>query len=373
VSQWRVYVGCFTQDLWNHFPRPDSDRTIPSDGIEHFLFDDRTGSLQAGGATGDLRSPQYLDRHPTIPVLYAAEFSRPGGLRSFAILEDGRLAPQTMVDSLGAMAVSVSVHPAGTVAYVSHLGDSRITTCPLDAKGGIRSSERIAPTSTDTSPSDGKFALFDYHGAGPKHHQVRVTPDGRALVATDVGCDQVVAYQLDEVGRVSPTPLARIHFPEGSAPRHIEFHPSGTTAYVVGEHDAMLYILEADGHIPRRIIGAHAIGPPDTKRKALPSELHLQPDGRTLFVGVRRLDSIAAFSVDGAGDATLMYHQPSLGRNPRAVRGDPTGRHLLVGNWESNNLVVFRVDDDNGLRAVGDPVEAHSPSSIVFVPAPAPT
>jgi 6-phosphogluconolactonase len=364
-------------DLWNYFPRPDPDSTIPSAGIERLLFDDATGSLQyVETAAEGLDSPQYLGLHPNLPVLYATDFTRAGRLISFDIRPDGRLTRQSSVDSLGALAIALTVHPAGTSAYVGNLGDGVLTACPLDFNGAVLGAELITPRPGEGSehrsaPSPYLGGCLDAYCAmeGSKLHQVRVTPNGHWLLVTDVGYDEVTTYAVQASGMLSPQPITRVGFPSGSSPRHLEFHPSGKIVYVVGEHNSMLYVLEAQDFVPQRIIDSHPVAPPDYQGASAPSELQLHPDWRTLFVGVRRSDSITAFSVDESGGLTTHYHEPSLGRGPRAVKCDPVGRHLLVGNWHSNDLAVFAIGDDRRLRPVGEPVEVHSPSSIVFVPA----
>ncbi|MDI9979613.1 beta-propeller fold lactonase family protein [Rhodococcus sp. IEGM 1307] len=368
MTKWHLYVGCFTKDLWTYFPRPETDTTIPSPGIERLLFDDVTGSLRyVGVAGGDLSSPQYLELHPHLRVLYAAEFAWPGRLVAFDICSDGQLMQRATVDSLGAMAVATSVHPSGNVAYVGHLGDGVLTSCALDPGGGIQGAIVVHPGTIREDPNHGAGERFAYRGSGPKHHQVRVTPDGGGLVVTDVGSDAVVTYAVESLDGSIAQPISQVSFPAGSAPRHVDFHPSGKVAYVVGEGDATLYVLEARQHVPLRILSSHPLAPPGEVGECLPSELHLHPDGRTLFVGLRRADCIAVFDVDDSGGVRILYHESSGGRNPRAVRVSPSGSHLLVGNWDSNGVAVFSVDDARRLRLLGEPVEVPSPSSFAFV------
>ncbi len=371
MSLWNMYVGCFTEDLWTHFARPDSDTSLPSQGIERFSFDDVDGSLRHVDTTGcGLSSPQYLALHPHRAVLYAAEFTSPGRLTSFAIQPDGRLTRQSGAATLGSMAVAVDVHPSGTFAYVGHLGDGALSACRLGHDGAIDAALSVR-TGSASCGGDEPSAIFAYKGSGAKQHQVRVTPRGDRVLVADVGGDEVTAYAVESSGTLSSEPVARAAFPEGSAPRHLEFHPSGRIVYVVGEGDAKLYVLEAVDHVPQRIISTHPVAPPRPRGsgRPLPSELHLHPDGRTLFVGVRRSDCVTTFAVDENGEPSPLYHEPSGGRSPRAIRLDPSGRYLLVAHWESNDIVVFALDADRRLRRVGDPIDVPSPSSVVFAPA----
>lgn len=355
MSLWNVYIGGVTEDVWNYHPRPNTDTTIPARGIEHFLFDDFDGSLTHKGTTeGDLFSPQSLARHPAQPVLYAAEFAHPGRLVSFTIRHDGSLDRQSTAQTHGAMAISVALHPNATLAYVGHLGDGVISVCRLGLAGEITDSDPVVV------PTEGR--------CGTKIHHVRVTPDARALIATDFGRDEVATYPLSPGGDILPEPVARVTFPRGSSPRQVELHPSGKYAYAVGVGDSHLYVLEAENYVPRRIVDRHPLAPAGVKGKPAAAETSLHPDGNTLYVGVRGVDSIVAFTLDEAGRAVYRYIVPSEGRSPRSVELDPSGKYLFVGNWHSNRILVFAVTDTGHLLPVGDGVDVPSPSSIIFAP-----
>lgn len=371
MALWNVYVGCFTEDIWTYYPRPKRDTSIPSVGIERLVFDDESGGLRHLDSTGGrLSSPQYLTLHPTLPVLYTAEFARPGHLTSFDVRPDGRIALRSTVDSLGAMASAVSVHPTGTYAYVSHLGNGVLTACPLRASGEVVGAELIVSAALADPPDDERGGLFSYGGGGAKYHQIRVTPNGQALVVADVGHDEVVTFKVEPDGTSSSEPMARVAFPPGTAPRHIEFHPAGGIVYVLGEQDGQLHVLEARDSVPVSIMGSHSVTPPGFDRGGLPTELQLHPQHSTLYVGVRGPDCVTAFDVDETGRASVMGHEATRGRSPRAVRIDPSGRHLLVGHWQSNDITVFTIDAHRLLRPVGQPIKVRSPSSIVFAATP---
>ena len=357
MSLWNVYVGGVTEDVWKYHPRPNPDTTIPARGIERFLFDDSDGSLSHQETTeGDLFSPQHLVRHPTMPVLYAAEFARPGRLLAFAIHRDGHLERKSAVETNGALAISAAVHPNGTHAYVGHLGDGVITASQLGSGGEIVASEPIIEPNTNAN------------GPASKIHHVRIAPGAGALIATDFGRDEIFAYPLSQSGNLSRDPITRVSFPEGSSPRQVELHPSGKYAYAVGVGDCHLYVLEAENFVPHRIISRHPVAQPGFPGKSSAAETSLHPDGTRLFVGVRGADSISTFGLDGSGGATWQHNVPSFGCSPRAIELDPSGNFLFVGNWHSNRVVVFKGADMDKLLTSHDHIDVPSPSSFVFVP-----
>jgi 6-phosphogluconolactonase len=58
-----------------------------------------------------------------------------------------------------------------------------------------------------------------------------------------------------------------------------------------------------------------------------------------------------------------------MGKTPRGFGIDPTGSFLIAGNQDSDSLVVFRINPDNGrLTPTGQKLEAYSPVSVEFVP-----
>ena len=366
---WNVYVGAFTKEFAEEVQKLNQTANIfwkgtyprttatPSEGIERLLFDDATGEIRyLGNAAGDLVSPTYLALHPGKPVLYAAEWARAGRLTAFTIGRDGTLERQSSIDTLGEFAVAVSIHPSGKFAYVAHWGDGSVTTCSLDDAGNPVTAELI----DRSEPRDGHESHL---------HEVRVSPGGNCLISTDLGLDQITTFAVDAEGAVSPESIARITFPAHSSPRHVEFHPAGKTVYVDGEHDSMVHVLDAEDGLPLRIRASHSSRPPGYDGVNSCSELHLHPDGHTLYVGNRGSDCVAVFAVDSSGDLTIAGYQPALGRSPRAVRLDPTGKYLLVGNRNTNSVVVFQVGEDPLLAPVGEPAEVPSPSSLAFVPA----
>jgi 6-phosphogluconolactonase len=377
VTIWDVYVGTLTKefatevrdlrtggnDPWRGNAKkvalredgfPQGGRF--AHGIEHFAFNDADASLQHLQTVGsDLVNPQYVTLHPTRPVLYAAEWSRPSRLSTFAIGDDGTLEPRAATPSLGELAVAAAVHPAGKVAYVAHWGDGALTAVSLGA-GGVPVSARVVVEGDPRGVSQRAH-----------HHQVMVTPNGRGLLVTDVGGDELIAYALDPDGVVEPAPIARLTFPVNSGPRHLEFHPSGKFVYVLGEWDSLLHVVAAEDGIPTKILGSVPTTPPGYDGKNKTSEIHLHPDGGALYVGNRNSNCVTVFAVDGdGGGVEAVEHQPTLGHGPACLRVDPSGRHLLVGNVYSGSFVVFRIGDDRRLQLVGEPVEACAPRSFVF-------
>jgi 6-phosphogluconolactonase len=353
VTVWDVYVGTFTT-------KEPFITGEPSEGLEHFTFDDGTGSVNRLPTTTGLHNPQYLTRHPTLPVIYAAEASNPGAVSSFRVKPDGALEALGSTPSMGDFAVAVGVHPSGGHVYVANWGNGTTAALALATNGKVLAGVPIAQRHVDRHGVQVNYAAT-------RPHHIRPTPSGDSVLVAYAGSDELATYAANPDGGVPSEPITCVSFPADSATRHIEFHPSGSRVYVVGERDSLLYVLEAEGGRPTRIISSHLTPPAGFESQNRTSELKIHPDGSVLYVGNRGSDCVAMFALDDAGDVVeILDHQPTGGA-PRGLTLDPTGRHMLVANTDSCDVVVFAIGRDRRLEPLGISVPARSPSSVLLV------
>ncbi|HMF86752.1 MAG TPA: beta-propeller fold lactonase family protein, partial [Gemmatimonadaceae bacterium] len=135
----------------------------------------------------------------------------------------------------------------------------------------------------------------------------------------------------------------------GAGPRHLDFHPTLPLVFVANELDSTVATLRFDAN-------RGALTPLDI-RSTLPAgwtgtnyvaDIHIAPNGRTLYVSNRGHHSIAVFSVAGSGALALEQVVSTQGDWPRNFSFDPTGRWLLVANQRSDSIVVFGRDPESG-------------------------
>ena len=112
--------------------------------------------------------------------------------------------------------------------------------------------------------------------------------------------------------------------------------------------------------------------PPDFSGTSSTAEIIVHQSGKFVYGSNRGHDSIAIFTVDGdTGKLTAAGHQPSGGKNPRNFALDPSGTWMFVGNQESNSLVTFRVNaNDGSLTQVFGPMNQPTPYVHVVLPLP---
>ncbi len=150
----------------------------------------------------------------------------------------------------------------------------------------------------------------------------------------------------------------------GAGPRHFDFSPDGRFAYLMEEMTGSisaysykkgeLHLLQNISALPAEFNGA--IGSAD---------IHVSPDGKFLYASNRgESNTIAIFKINSeTGMLTVVGHQSTLGKTPRNFNFDPSGNFLLVGNQNSDEIVIFKRDKTTGLLtdtqkriAVGKPV-----------------
>jgi 6-phosphogluconolactonase len=189
-------------------------------------------------------------------------------------------------------------------------------------------------------------------------------------VVPDKGLDRTFVYRLDaERGRLIEGKPASFAARPGSAPRHVDFHPSAPYAYVINELDSTMTAVRFE---PEK-----GVLEPIQILSTLPStytgnnstaEVWVAPSGRFVYGSNRGHDSIVMFAVDAStGMLTPAAWEPTQGRTPRYFGFDPTWTHLYAANQNSDTVVIFRVDQQTGkLTPTKELIKVASPSTIVF-------
>ena len=156
-----------------------------------------------------------------------------------------------------------------------------------------------------------------------------------------------------------------VQLPEGEGPRHLDFHPNGQFAYVLGELSGQVTVLAyQDGQFtPVQTVEA------DTLQAGGSADIHLTPDGRFLYASNRlQGDGLAIFSVDEAtGRLTRVGYQPTL-RHPRNFTITPNGRFLLCASRDDNAIQVFSIDPATGLlKDTDQTIQTNKPVCLQFI------
>ena len=190
----------------------------------------------------------------------------------------------------------------------------------------------------------------------PRAHCCIASPDGRFLLTAAIDQDQSYWWRIAPDGSIEPNGEApACQAPKGSGPRHLRFHPDGSTLYAVTEYsnEILVYAYAADtGALQlRQVISTLS---PDFKDESFGSALLITQDGQRLYAANRGADTVALFSIAPDKTLTQLAQYSCGGHWPRHMEFTKDETMLLVANERSGSVTLQRVDADTGaLNIIG--------------------
>lgn len=192
----------------------------------------------------------------------------------------------------------------------------------------------------------------------PHVHCSLFSPDGNYVVATDLGLDKVFCYPFS---RQNSQPLFEANAliteaPDGYGPRHLAFHPNGKFLYLISEKSGHLISYKyKSGKLSR--IQDQLSDSTNHDGKGASADIHITPNGKFLYVSHRKqANDLVAYKISSSGKLKELFHQSSMGIQPRNFVIDPTGSFLLVANVDTGNIVVFSINRKSGQLTPTDEV-----------------
>jgi 6-phosphogluconolactonase len=334
-----------------------------SKGIYEYRFQPSSGKLTELGLAAETSNPSFLAVHPNGRFLYAANENREGTVTAFSIdPASGKLTQLNQVSSKGSGPCHVALDKSGKWLFVANYNNGSIAAYPVGADGKLgEASAAVQHSGSSVNPQRQR---------GPHAHSVNVSPDGKFLLVTDLGLDEILTYRIDPAkGTLTPADPPYTKVTGGSGPRHFAFHPKGKFAYVCNEMVSKVTAFSynaAKGSLSE--LETVSMLPQDFSGNNSAAEILVHPNGRFLYVSNRGHDSIVVFSIDqNKGTLTPVDWTPTQGKTPRNFAIDPTGGYLFAANQDSGNIAVFRIDTKTGkLTATGENLQVPFPVCVVF-------
>lgn len=306
-----------------------------SEGIYRFTLDYVEESLKNVQVAAKVGSPTYLsiaEKH-----LYAvAQNGEQGGIAAYELTkETGGLRYLNRKLADGAPPCHVTTEGEDILTANYHKG-----TVHLYKKNGSGSIQKEA-------------SVVEHEGSGPHErqekphvHYAAYTPDGKYVLAADLGTDELVTYAVEQDKLVH---VSTLQVKPGSGPRHVAFHPKEKIAYLLTELSSEIIVLDynSDEGTFAELQTIKAI-PEDFEEINDASAIHVSKDGKFLYTGNRGHNSIALFAINENGTLTFVEHTSTEGKWPRDFAIDPTEKFIVVANQHSNNLVLFKRDEETG-------------------------
>jgi 6-phosphogluconolactonase len=355
-AAYRVYLGTYTGG--------------GSQGIYTAKFDTATGGLSGLELAGELKNPSFLAVHPTQKYLYAvsevadADGKPTGAVASLAIDQaTGKLTLLNTQSSGGGGPCHVNLDRTGKTAVVANYGGGSVASYAIGDDGRLAPAASVIQhrgSSVDKSRQEAAHA-----------HSIYVDATGKWVLSADLGLDRVMIYKLNpETSQLSEHAPGFVKVAPGAGPRHFAFHPNGKYGYVINELGNTVTVFAWD-KLKGTLVEIQTIGtlPTDFTGKSYTAEVVVHPNGKFLYGSNRGHNSLAAFKIDEAtGKLTLLGHQPTKGDHPRNFNIDPTGKWILCGNANSDNIVTLKIDQTTGhLTDAGLEQKLSKPVCVKFI------
>lgn len=258
------------------------------------------------------------------------------GIRTFKIVDE-RLSLEQVGEALNG-------NDSG--CYVAVVGDGKYLVDSGYASGEIRLYRIEAHVVTSV------LDTYQIEGSGPHERQdsahahfVDETPDGKYLVAVDLGADKIVTLKIEDDALVF---VAEFNVAAGSGPRHIRFSPCGRFAYAFTELSNEIIVLSYDdGRFEQ--LATYSTLPEDFNGHSQGAAIRLS--NGYLYASNRGHNSIAVFKlIEGGADLELVQIKSTYGDWPRDfnINTEDDGDTLFVVHEKSHEITMLDVNSETG-------------------------
>ena len=332
------------KEFWlGNYARPEEA------GVLRCAWDPDRGLEVLSRFTGFL-NPSFLILHPRRPVLYTVEETAEGAVCAWD-LQTGAPVLLSRFPSGGADPCHLALSPDARWLYAANYTGGSAACFALDEAGRI------------TARTD----LVQHEGHGPradrqeKAHVHFAYPCGSRVLFCDLGQDLIFVYRNEE-GRLREE--ARLSAPAGQGPRHLAVSPVfPDLLYCVTELAGTVLTFRGSLEGGYTLIGERSTLPEGDFPGNTAAAIHLSPDGRTLMVSHRGLDSIAVLPLDAEG----LPGEPVLSPCVRIPRDflPIGGEDVLVASQQDGVLQAYRL---RNARLTPLPWRLESPSPVCLQP-----
>lgn len=334
-------------------------KTCDSQGIYLYEFDTYTGEVKLKASTENIVNPSFLTVSKDKKFIYATNEdgnnSKVSAFRFTAAKNTIELINQ--VDAHGAdpchiinddRKVIVATYSGGTISIFEKQSD-----------GSLKFQQEFIHKGSSINPERQEKAHL---------HMLQFSPDGKYILATDLGSDFIYVYQYNPIQRNNTLEVKNaIKVKPGSGPRHLTFSADGQFVYLVQELDGTVSVFKyRDGNL--QLIQETSVVAQNFKGKTSAADIHISSDGKFLYATNRGdANTISCFEIKKSGKLKWKQTISTLGKGPRNFSIDPTGKFLLVAHQYTNDVVIFKIDKVTGkLADSGKRIELCSPVCLVF-------
>lgn len=328
-------------------------------GLFQCTLHTESGEMQLVSGIDGIENPSYLAVSPDWKNLYAVSEKEVGEVFSYMIDPETKdLHVQDRQLSEGSSPCFVQQTPNGKMLLAANYGGC-VSAFAIRERGVLEHTSRVRHTGSGPHPE---------RQTEPHPHSFVPAPDGVYLFAPDLGIDRIVRYTIEDERLFSQ---GEIELPPGTGPRTLAFHPSGKWAYLSGELNNTVTVLDYEATSGcMKPVQHESLLPAEQASDPANAAAHtaVSPCGGYVYVSNRGHDSISQFAVDPTdGRLTFVERVSSGGKVPRHFA--ITDGFLLAAHQESNSLVSFAVGEKDGrLTPTGFSLELNRPVCVCPLP-----
>ena len=317
------------------------------------------------------KGASYLDIPPGGNYLYAinqekwSENDQQSTVTSFAI--DPASLGLTAINSQsseGSGICHIHCSTSGSYIFAANYGSGHATALPVNENG------EIAPASSVVIAEGAGIA--GSRQQGPHAHQVMLDPGQNFLLVPDLGANKAMIYAFDaESGVLSPNPAqAFFELAPGAGPRHLAFHPNGSTLYIVNELNSTITACTYNG-ANGTIAEINTLSTVEASHEGMkyPAAVRIHPNGKFVYASTRGENScISTFEINEDGTLTRIQVMEQVPNWPRDFNLDPSGKIMLVAGERSDDIRLYGIDSESGLLSETESqVQVPAPASVLFI------
>ncbi|OEK02140.1 hypothetical protein BFP97_11670 [Roseivirga sp. 4D4] len=354
-----LFIGTYTQK--------EGHVDGKGEGVYVYEMNKETGALRYLSTSDALISPSYLAVHENGKWVYAVnEFN--GGEDEFASLtaleynpKDHSLSYLNEVGSMGQYPCYVSIDNTGKFVMAANYVGGSVALFPINEEGMLEN-----------------YTSYKKHEGSSTHprqdaahaHQIIQHPTQDWVIAVDLGADRTYEYELDTLSQTLNYVGDYPNSPRMSGPRHLAFHPTLEVAYMLNELIGTVEVYRTSEDVRmRRTTQMISVQQEGDNREPASAAIKVHPSGKFLYTSNRgELNEIVVFSIDENGGLSAVGRQSTLGLTPRDFEIDPSGRFLLAANQDTDTIVTFAIDQETGmLSETGFVAEVPTPVCLKFL------
>lgn len=333
------------------------------EGIKVYKFNQETGESQYVSGIKGISNPSFLTVSSNGKRVYAVGEDNGKSSTANALSldkETGKLALLNTQPTHGGAPCNITLSLDEDFVLTANYMGGNLSVFPLQADGKLKEGDTI--NFTGCGPDKERQSQ-------PHLHCVQFTPDGRFLLANDLGTDRIHVFPVES--RSESALLKRegafdIALPKGCGPRHLSFAPNGRYAYLITELSGEVIALSYNeaGFDTIQHIKADTLGAKGS------ADIHLSPDGKFLYASNRlKGDGIAIFEVNSEDGTLDKVGYQLTGIHPRNFNITPNGKYLLVACRDTDEIQIYARNQETGLlEDTGKRIRVPRPVCVQFVP-----